>query len=85
MCLPLAYVIFPVSLGNWRLTSQHVGFVSGLLVRFRLANKGEVPPGWVSRLLSQCTVPYVEIWEVLHNMYESQVGAHSKLSLGQKH
>ncbi|TFK30342.1 nucleoporin [Coprinopsis marcescibilis] len=48
-------------------------FVSQLLVRFMLANKGDVPHGWVSRLLVQCGVPYVEIWEVLHNMYESQV------------
>jgi len=38
-----------------------------------LVNKGDVPSGWVSRLLVQCNVPYVEIWEVLHNMYESQV------------
>lgn len=38
-----------------------------------LANKNDVPSGWVSRLLVQSNVPFVEIWEVLHNMYESQV------------
>ncbi|KAJ2920291.1 hypothetical protein MD484_g125, partial [Candolleomyces efflorescens] len=48
-------------------------FVSQLLVRFMLANKDGVTSGWVSRLLVQSNVPFVEIWEVLHNMYESQV------------
>ena len=50
-----------------------LGFVSQLLVRFMLANKDGVTSGWVSRLLVQSNVPFVEIWEVLHNMYESQV------------
>lgn len=42
-------------------------------MRFSLANKAQVNSGWVSHLLIQCNVPYVEAWEVLHNMYESQV------------
>ncbi|EAU93155.2 nucleoporin Nup157/170 [Coprinopsis cinerea okayama7 len=48
-------------------------YVSYLLVKFRLDNKGEVPSGWFCRLLVQSKVPFVEIWEILHNMYESQV------------
>ncbi|KAF6766148.1 nucleoporin Nup157/170 [Ephemerocybe angulata] len=47
--------------------------VSHLLVTFMLANKSDVHTGWVSNILIQCNVPYAEAWEVLHNMYESQV------------
>jgi hypothetical protein len=49
------------------------GFVATLLVRFALANKGTVPYGWAPRILVQCNVPYVEVWDVFHEMYESQV------------
>ena len=52
-----------------------------LLVRFALANKGVIPVGWASRALIQCKVPYVEIWDVLHEMYESQVMLLSALPL----
>jgi len=48
-------------------------FVAMLLVRFALANKGAVPYGWAPRILEQCHVPYVEVWDVFHEMYESQV------------
>jgi nuclear pore complex protein Nup155 len=50
-----------------------LGFVAMLLVRFALANKGAVPYGWAPRILEQCHVPYVEVWDVFHEMYESQV------------
>jgi nuclear pore complex protein Nup155 len=42
-------------------------------VRFALANKGIVPIGWAPRVLVECGVPYQETWDVLHEMYESQV------------
>jgi len=47
--------------------------IARLLVEFRLANIDVVPPGWIDRLLAQCDIPYVEIWDVSHQMYESQV------------
>jgi hypothetical protein len=49
------------------------GHIAALLVRFVLANKGVVAFGWAPRILVQCRVPYVEIWDVFHEMYESQV------------
>jgi nuclear pore complex protein Nup155 len=49
------------------------GFIATLLVRFTLANKSTVPYGWAPRILVQCGVPFVEIWDVFHEMYESQV------------
>ncbi|PIL32067.1 transporter [Ganoderma sinense ZZ0214-1] len=49
---------------------QHV---ASLLVRFALAHKGELPYGWAPRILTQCGVPYPEVWDILHDMYESQV------------
>ncbi|RPD63049.1 nucleoporin [Lentinus tigrinus ALCF2SS1-6] len=49
---------------------QHV---ASLLVRFALAHKGEIPYGWAPRILTQCGVPYPEVWDILHEMYESQV------------
>ncbi|KAI0757109.1 nucleoporin [Daedaleopsis nitida] len=49
---------------------QHV---ASLLVRFALAHKGEVSHGWAPRILTQCGVPYPEVWDILHEMYESQV------------
>ena len=48
-------------------------YVAKLLVRFRLAHKDELPYGWAPRTLIQCGVPYAEVWDVLHEMYESQV------------
>ncbi|KAI0662717.1 nucleoporin [Cubamyces menziesii] len=49
---------------------QHI---ASLLVRFALAHKGEIPYGWAPRILVQCGVPYPEVWDILHEMYESQV------------
>ncbi|TBU35136.1 nucleoporin [Dichomitus squalens] len=49
---------------------QHI---ASLLVRFALAHKGELPYGWAPRILTQCGVPYPEVWDILHEMYESQV------------
>ncbi|KAK2461979.1 hypothetical protein APHAL10511_006442 [Amanita phalloides] len=48
-------------------------YVAMLLVRFRLTRKDELPYGWAPRTLIQCGVPYAEAWDVLHEMYESQV------------
>lgn len=47
--------------------------VATLIVRFALSHKGVLPNGWAPRLLVQCGVRYDEIWDVLHEMYESQV------------
>ncbi|KAA1468695.1 nucleoporin [Dentipellis sp. KUC8613] len=44
-----------------------------LLVRFQLANVDVVPTSWVPRVLVQCGIPYAEIWDVLHRMYDSQI------------
>ncbi|KAI0670007.1 nucleoporin [Trametes maxima] len=49
---------------------QHV---ASLLVRFALAHKGDLPFGWAPRILVQCGVSYPEVWDILHEMYESQV------------
>ena len=42
-------------------------------MRFALTHKGVLAPGWAPRILVQCGVPYGEIWDVLHGMYESQI------------
>ncbi|KAJ6604576.1 nucleoporin [Mycena vulgaris] len=47
--------------------------IATLLVRFSLANKGTLPFGWAPRILVQCGVPFPEVWDVLHEMYESHV------------
>jgi nuclear pore complex protein Nup155 len=47
--------------------------IATLLVRFSLAHKEVLSYGWAPRILVQCGVPFGEIWDVLHNMYESQV------------
>jgi nuclear pore complex protein Nup155 len=47
--------------------------IARLLVEFQLANADAVPPGWVVRVLARCGIPYVEVWDVFHQMYESQV------------
>lgn len=44
-----------------------------LIVRFALQHKNSLPQGWSSRFLVQCRVPYQEVCDVLHEMYESQV------------
>ncbi|KAL5535480.1 hypothetical protein ACEPAF_3574 [Sanghuangporus sanghuang] len=48
-------------------------FVAELLVRFSLSNIGVRAPGWAPRVLKECGVPYPEIWDIFHDMYESQV------------
>ncbi|KAI0348539.1 nucleoporin [Trametopsis cervina] len=50
-----------------------VRHVASLLVRFGLAHKGLLPYGWAPRILVQCGVPYAEVWDVFHEMYESQI------------
>ena len=42
-------------------------------MRFALANKAAVPHGWAPRILIQCGVPFTDVWDVFHEMYESQV------------
>lgn len=54
--------------------SAIVEHIARLLVEFQLANTDAVPPGWVVRVLARCSIPYVEIWDVFHQMYESHVG-----------
>lgn len=49
------------------------GYVVTLLVQFALRNKGSRPSGWAPRVLRECEIPYSEIWELFHEMYESQV------------
>lgn len=44
-----------------------------LLISFSLRNRAQLPKGWAPRVLVQCGVPYAEIWDVLHDMYESHV------------
>jgi len=48
-------------------------YIATLLVRIRIAHKKELPYGWAPRTLIQCGVLFVEAWDVLHEMYESQV------------
>jgi len=54
--------------------------IARLLVEFQLVNTDVVPPGWVVRVLARCGIPYVEIWDVFHQMYESQVPPFSSQS-----
>ncbi|KAI0304810.1 nucleoporin [Russula brevipes] len=55
-------------------------YIARLLVEFQLTNSDVVPPGWVVRVLARCSIPYVEIWDVFHQMYESQVPPFSSQS-----
>ncbi|EJD04002.1 nucleoporin [Fomitiporia mediterranea MF3/22] len=48
-------------------------YAATLLVKFTLSNIDVRPPGWAPRVLKECGVPYSEIWDILHEMYESQV------------
>lgn len=47
--------------------------VADLLVRFSLERKDVLPGGWAPRTLIQAGVPFVEIWDAFHEMYESHV------------
>jgi hypothetical protein len=48
-------------------------YIASLLVKFALKNRTQLPNGWTPRVLVQCGVPYADVWDVLHEMYESQV------------
>ncbi|THH08723.1 hypothetical protein EW145_g2498 [Phellinidium pouzarii] len=48
-------------------------YVALLLVKFTLNDKGVRPHGWAPRVLKECGIPYPEIWDIFHEMYESQV------------
>ena len=50
-----------------------IGYLARLLVEFQLANADVAPPGWAVRVLARCGIAYMEIWDVFHHMYESQV------------
>ncbi|KAF8922648.1 nucleoporin [Mucidula mucida] len=45
--------------------------VTDLLVRFSLERSPGA--GWVPQLLAECRIPYVEIWDILNDMYESHI------------
>ncbi|KAI0033421.1 nucleoporin [Vararia minispora EC-137] len=47
--------------------------VASQLATFQLTNTSTLPPGWSARILVACGVPYPEVWEVMHQMYESQI------------
>ncbi|CAK5280503.1 unnamed protein product, partial [Mycena citricolor] len=51
--------------------------IATLLVRFSLSNQDALPFGWAPRVLVQCGVPFPEVWDVLHEMYESHVSRFS--------
>jgi len=57
------------------MTMVNEGYIATLIVRFLLANKTILPAGWAARLLVQCGVQFGEIWDVFHEMYESQVNS----------
>lgn len=44
-------------------------------MHFSLERKNVLPFGWTPRILVQCGVPFNEIWDVFHDMYESHVRA----------
>ncbi|KAI5123612.1 hypothetical protein M0805_003428 [Coniferiporia weirii] len=48
-------------------------YIALLLVRFVLSNKGARSHGWAPRILRECGVPNSEIWDIFHDMYESQI------------
>jgi nuclear pore complex protein Nup155 len=50
-----------------------IGYLARLLVKFQLANADVAPPGWAVRVLARCGTAYMDIWDVFHQMYESQV------------
>lgn len=49
--------------------------IADMLVRFELDRKEVLPSGWAPRVLIQSGVAFNDIWDVIHQMYESQVGA----------
>ncbi|KAF9270147.1 nucleoporin [Marasmius fiardii PR-910] len=50
-----------------------LALVSDLLIRFSLERKENLPSGWAPRILRQCKVPFVEIWHILHDIYDSHL------------
>ncbi|KAG7099133.1 hypothetical protein E1B28_001005 [Marasmius oreades] len=50
-----------------------LGLVSDLLIRFALERKESLPNGWGPRILKQCNVPFVEIWRIFHDVYDSHL------------
>lgn len=55
------------------MNGYYSGYIATLLISFSLRNRGQLPKGWSPRVLVQCGVPHAEIWDVLHDMYESHV------------
>ncbi|KIK70905.1 hypothetical protein GYMLUDRAFT_32985 [Collybiopsis luxurians FD-317 M1] len=47
--------------------------VADLLVRFSLERKEVLLPGWAPKVLAEAGVSYAEIWDTLHEMYESHI------------
>ncbi|KAF9076202.1 nucleoporin [Rhodocollybia butyracea] len=47
--------------------------VADLLVRFSLERKDILPSGWAPRVFKEANVSYVEVWDALHEMYESHI------------
>ncbi|KAJ8083919.1 hypothetical protein PM082_002686 [Marasmius tenuissimus] len=47
--------------------------VSDLLIRFALERKEHLPKGWAPRILRQCNVPFVEAWQIFHDIYDSHL------------
>ncbi|KAJ4002393.1 nucleoporin [Lentinula boryana] len=47
--------------------------VTNLMVRFSLERKDILQSGWAPRTLARAGIPYVEIWDALHEMYESHI------------
>ncbi|KAF8832270.1 hypothetical protein HHX47_DHR1001833 [Lentinula edodes] len=47
--------------------------VTDLLIRFSLDRKEVLQSGWAPRVLARAGIPYVEIWDALHDMYESHI------------
>ncbi|KAI3622521.1 nucleoporin [Moniliophthora roreri] len=50
-----------------------LALVSDLLIRFALDHKQSLARGWAPRILRQCNVPFVEIWQIFHSVYESHL------------
>ncbi|KAF8905503.1 nucleoporin [Gymnopilus junonius] len=48
-------------------------YIATLLVGFMLRHKEHLEVGWAARILIDCGVRYAEIWDIFHEMYESQV------------
>ena len=48
-------------------------YIATLLVGFMLRHKEDLETGWGARILIDCGVRYAEIWDLFHEMYESEV------------